>query len=104
MSDLQIASVTKDFGEALRLTQTEPRLTGRVAHFENLGSEVFAQIALDGDASRGTLRATPAQRQVLGLGAEVGLTFDLNAAVIFDGDGKRLRKVEVAATYTPEVA
>jgi len=90
--------------EALRLTQTAPLLTGRVAHFENLGSEVFAQIALDGDASRVTLRATPAQRQFLGLGAEVGLTFDLNAALIFGGDGKRLRRVEVAATFVPEVA
>ncbi|MBW4706773.1 ABC transporter ATP-binding protein [Roseobacter sp. YSTF-M11] len=90
--------------EALHLTQHAPRLTGRVAHFENLGSEVFAQIALNDDALRVTLRATPAQRQMLGLGAEVGLGFDTQAAMVFDPDGKRLRKVEAMAGMTSEVA
>jgi len=90
--------------EALRLTQSTPRLTGRVVHFENLGSEVFAQVALDSDGSRVTLRAMPAQRQSLGLGAQVGLTFDLNAAMIFEAEGVRLRRVELAATRAPEVA
>lgn len=90
--------------EALRLTQFAPRLTGRVVHFENLGSEVFAQVALDSDGSRVTLRAMPAQRQSLGLGAQVGLTFDLSAAMIFDAEGARLRRVELAATHAPEVA
>ena len=90
--------------EALRLTQSAPRLTGRVMHFENLGSEVFAQIALDSDGSRVTLRAMPAQRQNLGLGAQVGLTFDLSVAMIFDAEGTRLRRAELVATRTPEVA
>jgi multiple sugar transport system ATP-binding protein len=90
--------------EALRLTQSAPRLTGRVVHFENLGSEVFAQVSLDSDGSRVTLRALPAQRQALGLGAQVGLTFDLRAAMMFDAEGTRLRRVELAASRTPEVA
>ena len=90
--------------EALRLTQSAPRLTGRVVHFENLGSEVFAQVALDSDGSRVTLRAMPAQRQSLGLGTQVGLTFDLSAAMIFDAEGARLRRVEYAANRAPEVA
>lgn len=90
--------------EALHLTQHTPRLTGRVVHFENLGSEVFAQIALDDDAMRVTLRATPAQRQMLGLGAEVGLGFDTRVALVFDARGKRLRSVEAMADLTSEVA
>ena len=90
--------------EALRLTQSAPRLTGRVVHFENLGSEVFAQVALDSDGSRVTLRAMPAQRQSLGLGTQVGLTFDLSASMIFDAEGARLRRVEYAANRAPEVA
>jgi len=90
--------------EALRLTKTAPLLTGRVAHFENLGSEVFAQVALDDDDMRVTLRATPAERNVLGLGAEVGLGFDIRAAMVFDADGKRVRKVEAMARMTSEVA
>lgn len=90
--------------EALHLTKHVPRLTGRVAHFENLGSEVFAQIALSDEAMRVTLRATPAQRQMLELGAEVGLGFDTRAAMVFDAGGKRLRKVEDMAGLTSEVA
>lgn len=90
--------------EALRLTHKSPILTGRVAHFENLGSEVFAQIALDGEATRVTLRATPAERQMLGLGAEVGLGFNTASALVFNHAGKRLRKVEACAGMTSEVA
>ncbi|TKZ22643.1 ABC transporter ATP-binding protein [Shimia litoralis] len=90
--------------EALRLTQSAPRLTGRIVHIENLGSEIFAQVALDTDGSRVTMRAMPAQRQSLGLGAQVGLSFDLSAAMIFDAEGMRLRHIELAATTAREVA
>ena len=90
--------------EALFLTQTAPRMTGRVAHFENLGSEVFAQIALNEDATRVTLRASPSERHTLELGAKVGLSFDPQAGLVFDPDGKRLRRVEAMAGVTPEVA
>ena len=90
--------------EALKLTQSAPRLTGRVMHFENLGNEVFAQVSLDSDGSRVTLRAMPAQRQKLGLGAQVGLTFNLSAAMMFDTEGARLRSAELAVIRAPEVA
>ncbi|APX12859.1 ABC transporter ATP-binding protein [Tateyamaria omphalii] len=90
--------------EALRLTQSAPVLRGHVAHFENLGSEVFAQVALKNDTARVTLRATPAERPMLALGAEVGLAFDTRAAMVFDADGKRLRKVEAMADPASEVA
>lgn len=90
--------------EALRLTQGPALLKGKVAHFENLGSEVFAQVALNGEAMRVTLRAAPADRQRLSLGAMVDLDFDLQAGLIFDAGGKRLRRVEVAASCAREVA
>ena len=90
--------------EALRLATGTPLLTGRVAHVENLGSEVFAQVALNDDSRRVTLRATPAERHMLGLGAELGLEFDPRAALVFDADGRRLRRVEVTADSHGEVA
>ncbi len=90
--------------EAFRLAQGAPRLTGRVVHFENLGSEVFAQVALAVDAARVTVRAAPEARHRLGLGAEVGLDFDLRAALVFDTSGARLRRVEAMASASSEVA
>lgn len=90
--------------EALRLTQSAPHFKGRVAHIENLGAEIFAQIALNDEGLRVTLRASPAERPLIELGAEVGLSFDAAAALIFDADGKRMRKIEIIAGLTPEVA
>lgn len=90
--------------EALKLTQKEPVMTGTVAHMENLGSEVYAQVALADQTSRLTLRATPAERHKLQLGAEVGLGFDLQDGLIFDAEGKRQRRIEVAVTHVKEVA
>ena len=90
--------------EALRLTRGPALLTGTVAHFENLGSEVFAQVALKDEAMRVTLRASPSERQRLSLGAKVALDFDLHAGLIFDAAGKRLRRVEAGARNAREVA
>ena len=90
--------------EALKLTQSEPVMTGTVAHTENLGSEVYAQVALADQTSRVTLRAAPAERHNLRLGAEVGLGFDLQDGLIFDADGTRQRRIEVAVTHVKEVA
>ena len=90
--------------EALRLTAANPMLDGRVAHVENLGSEVYAQIALRQHAARVTLRAAPAERHKLQLGASVGLAFDLGAALFFDAEGNRQRRVEVAVTQPFEAA
>ena len=90
--------------EALRLTKSAPSFKGRVAHIENLGAEIFAQIALNDEGLRVTLRASPADRPMVELGAEVGLGFDVDSALIFDADGKRMRKIEVMAGLTPEAA
>ncbi|MEM9787812.1 MAG: ABC transporter ATP-binding protein [Pseudomonadota bacterium] len=90
--------------EALKLTQAEPVMTGTVAHMENLGSEVYAQVALEDQTARVTLRAAPAERHKLHLGTQVGLGFDLKDSLIFDADGKRRRRIEVAVTHEREVA
>lgn len=90
--------------EALRLTAKDPILSGRVAHVENLGSELFAQIALEGEPIRVTLRASPSDRHHLKLQAQVGLTFTLEDALIFDANGKRHRRAEVFAPRSVEVA
>ncbi|WP_299617808.1 ABC transporter ATP-binding protein [uncultured Tateyamaria sp.] len=90
--------------EALKLTQAEPMITGTVAHLENLGSEVYAQVALADQTARVTLRATPAERHSLRLGAQVSMSFDLQDALIFDVDGTRQRRVEVALSNEREVA
>lgn len=90
--------------EALRLVEGPSKLRGRVVHFENLGSEIFAQVVLyDGDI-RLTLRATPADRQRLSLGKEVSLEFELRSGLIFDTAGKRLRMAEVKTRAAKEVA
>ncbi|GAB5468057.1 MAG: ABC transporter ATP-binding protein [Rhodospirillales bacterium] len=92
--------------EALRMAGagSEVFLSGHVAHLENLGSEVFAQVEVPGQDGRIVLRADPAQRQRLGLGAEIGLTFDPEQALVFDGDGKRLRRIEAAIRPRSKVA
>jgi multiple sugar transport system ATP-binding protein len=80
--------------EALNLATSDPLFTGTVAHVENLGAEVFAQVNLADQTTRVTCRAAPAARDRLRLGAEVGLRFDLADALIFDAQGKRQRGVE----------
>jgi len=90
--------------EALRLTRTEPVMTGTVEHLENLGSEVYAHISLADHTGRVTLRAAPAERHNLRLGGQVGLDFDLKDALIFDVDGARQRRLEAAVSHAREVA
>ncbi|NDW01901.1 ABC transporter ATP-binding protein [Salipiger sp. PrR002] len=87
--------------EALTLTGIDPLLQGRVVHAENLGHEIYVQVTLDGAEQRVVLRADPALRAQLHLGAEVGLTFDPARALIFDAEGRRLRNVVSALREVP---
>ncbi|MDG1129694.1 MAG: ABC transporter ATP-binding protein [Paracoccaceae bacterium] len=77
--------------EALYVGDAGAPLVGRVAHLENLGSDIFAQVAVAGLADRLILRASPAMRASLHLDAAVALSFNPAAALAFDGEGKRLR-------------
>jgi len=84
--------------EALFLSDGAAVLKGNVAHVENLGSEVYAQVAVAGLPDRVVLRASPSQRAALHLGASVALDFDPAAGLVFDAQGKRLRRVLAGAT------
>lgn len=90
--------------EALELAKSDRLLTGTVAHVENLGAEVFAQVDLAGQTTRVTCRAAPTDRGQLRLGADVGLRFDLADALIFDAKGKRQRNLEVSLDQPVEAA
>lgn len=90
--------------EALHLAKSDPLLSGTVAHVENLGAEVFAQVDVAGQTTRVTFRTVPAERDHLRLGADVGLSFDLADALIFDAAGKRQRFVEISLDQPVEVA
>ncbi len=78
--------------QKLRLAQDEARLTGVIAHIENLGSELFAQIVVPGLEPRLVLQTAPEQRGDLRLGATVGVDFDCRDALVFDQAGKRVRE------------
>ncbi|WP_095590792.1 ABC transporter ATP-binding protein [Actibacterium ureilyticum] len=91
--------------EALRLASGgDAPLRGHVAHIENLGSELFAQVEVPGLGRRVTLRAAAQQRAALGLGTPVGLSFDRELALLFDASGARLRGITRAAPARVEVA
>jgi len=87
--------------QALHLSSS-PVLAGRMMHIENLGSEIFAQIQVPGLYDPVVIRAEPADRARLTLGSEVGLSFDPEAALFFDGEGRRMRVAQTV--QQPEVA
>ncbi|MDE4175894.1 ABC transporter ATP-binding protein [Phaeobacter sp. PT47_59] len=90
--------------EALRLGGEDAPLHGQVVHTENLGSEVFVQVALTASQDRVTLRATPDQRAALALGTSVALNFNTGKALVFDADGARLRGLRQLNAAASEVA
>jgi len=90
--------------EAFSLAGEGAPLRGRVAHSENLGSEIFVQIDVPGLVTRVTFRATPDQRASLERGTEIGLDFDIHKALIFDAGGARVRDVAPVSPATSEVA
>lgn len=91
--------------EALRVTTDGAIIHGTVVHTENLGAELYVQVEVSGLESRIVLRAEAAQRGALSIGTSVGLGFDAENALIFDGNGRRVRRIEVLApTAAQEVA
>lgn len=81
--------------EALKLSD-RPKFSGQVAHIENLGAEIFAQVQVPGLYDRLIFRAEPKDRGRLNVGAQVGLSFDADSALFFDAEGKRLRLTKAA--------
>lgn len=90
--------------ETLKIVSANADLYGTVHHTENLGAELFVQVAVAGLETPVILRSDPKARAVLPVGAPVGLTFDPNAALIFGGDGQRVRGVAPIDTAATEVA
>ena len=79
-------------------------LTGSIAHVENLGAEVYAQVDLTDQDVRVTFRASPAERRLLSLGALVELSFNPTDTMIFDAHGKRQRDLEFSKSKPLEIA
>ncbi|GAA6182698.1 ABC transporter ATP-binding protein [Shimia sp. NS0008-38b] len=84
--------------EALQLCSENPVFQGTVAHTENLGAELYVQVGIPGLEGRIVVRADAARRADLGIGTLVGLRFDLARALVFDGQGQRVRCIETRAT------
>ncbi|SEK23458.1 ABC transporter ATP-binding protein [Pacificibacter marinus] len=74
--------------EHLTLSKTG-RFGGMVKHRENLGSDVFLHLVVDGHADVVVVRATPAHAPALA--AQVRFTMSSDHLLIFGADGQRLR-------------
>jgi len=91
--------------EALRLATVDAVFQGTVAHTENLGAELYVQVDIPGLENRIVMRAEGAQRRELTIGTPVGVGFDAANALVFDGNGQRVRRIEtLSKTTAQEVA
>ncbi|WP_412562146.1 ABC transporter ATP-binding protein [Thalassobius sp. MITS945101] len=91
--------------EALRLATVDVVFQGTVAHTENLGAELYVQVDIPGLENRIVMRAEAAQRRELTIGTPVGVGFDAANALVFDGNGQRVRRIEtLSKTTAQEVA
>jgi multiple sugar transport system ATP-binding protein len=66
-------------------------LSGRLAHRENLGSDLLLHVEVAGVANLVIARADPAAGEAFPIGTPVTLAIDPRHALLFDSDGKRLR-------------
>ncbi len=76
--------------EALTIAGRAAPIAGRIAHTENLGSEIFVQISVDGLDRRVIAKCPPSALPTLSLGEEIGLDFAAESALLFDANGKRV--------------
>ena len=90
--------------EAVRLAGSDHVLAGKVVHVENLGSEIYAQVSLQDQGAQITLKTASAQRAQMRLGAHVRIGFDLKDGLLFDANGTRQRRIEVAVAEPVEAA
>lgn len=79
--------------ERLSLCSPDQGLVGEVVHLENLGAELFAQVALTGEDLNVTLRTAPEQAHALRIGARIGVAVDPAHLLVFDARGRRIRSV-----------
>jgi multiple sugar transport system ATP-binding protein len=74
-----------------------------VSHVENLGSDVFVQVKVDGLMSPLVARVDPAKLSGLSLGSTIKMGFDAADALLFDAGGKRMRD-NVSATKSSDTS
>jgi multiple sugar transport system ATP-binding protein len=72
-------------------------LTGRLVHIENLGSDLFLHVAVEGVATPVVVRHDPALANLPGLGDSMAIALPATRLLVFDGHGRRLAP-EAAAT------
>ena len=82
----------------------EAALSGRVVHRENLGADIYLHIILDRTDTRIVVRATPQEAGKATVGEPVRVGRIRGEALVFDGQGKRLRLTVPAKTTAREVA
>jgi multiple sugar transport system ATP-binding protein len=100
-SDMQLQLALRP--EAIRLSPRKPLLEGVVSHVENLGSDVFVQVKVDGLMSPLVARVDPAKLSGLSLGSTIKMGFDAADALLFDAEGKRMRD-NVSATKSSDTS
>jgi multiple sugar transport system ATP-binding protein len=78
--------------EAVRVTAGhQTGIRGIIRHRENLGSDVFLHIEVEGHDSRIVAKTAPPLRMDMSIGRPVTLSFDAMALLLFRSDGSRLR-------------
>jgi len=71
---------------------------GQLSYKENLGSDVFLYVTLNGGSHRLIVRAKPLQAHDLAVDEELWVKPDQNKVIVFGADGKRLRLVGATAS------
>jgi multiple sugar transport system ATP-binding protein len=64
---------------------------GRLVYRENLGSDLFLHVALDGVLGPLIVRCDPSLLDTVSLGDSVPIDLSAEHLLLFDGDGKRIR-------------
>ena len=74
-----------------RLAVAGPGVPGRVVYRENLGSDLFLHVAVDGVSTQVIVRCDSSALDTTEIGTSVALTIPSDALLLFDLDGRRLR-------------
>ena len=75
---------------ALRAAPGEDTLVGKLVHKENLGSDIYLHVVLDGGGQRIVARAQPAEAEDTAIGQQIWLACDPDKVLAFGPDGSRL--------------
>ncbi|SEP44226.1 carbohydrate ABC transporter ATP-binding protein, CUT1 family [Rhodospirillales bacterium URHD0017] len=74
-----------------RLAVAGPGVPGRVVYRENLGSDLFLHVAVDGASTAVIVRCDSSALDVTEIGTSLRLAIPPDALLLFDLDGRRLR-------------